>query len=122
LLGPFDSSTQRRLAGEGILAAVKTMLTYDVWQSAAGERYFVSAQHGDGVFETPFLTCDHRHKTFLEAAQCRDFSRLDLDEEQADEGQLVTSFAGSGTTSASITSGLSQQVRFDPPAVSLTLR
>jgi hypothetical protein len=72
------------------------MLTYDVWQSAAGERYFVSAQHGDGVFEPPFLTCDHHHKTFREAAQCRDFGRLDRDEVHVDEVPPVTPFARSG--------------------------
>ena len=63
------------------------MLTYKVWQSAAGERYFVSAQHGDGVFEPRFLSCKHQHQSYSEAAQCRDFGPLNHDEIQVVKGR-----------------------------------
>ena len=62
------------------------MATYKVWQSAAGDRYFVSAQHGDGIFEPAFVACDHKHMTYREAAQCRDYGPSGADEVLASYG------------------------------------
>jgi hypothetical protein len=43
----------------------------------AGDKRWQSVRYSDEPGDAPFLFCEHAHKTYAEAAACREYGRTD---------------------------------------------